>query len=1391
MSLASWLRTLKARFQRLTSHRSRPTGRRRCSNAGPSLERLEDRTVPSTFTVTNTLDDGSTGSLRWAINQVNADPMATAAQPDTIAFNIPTSDPGYRTDPVSGASWFTIQPASGLPEITNAVLIDGYTQAGAKTNDLSGPGQLGVAPAAPSTYGDDAVLKIELDGASAGTATGLVLRANNVTVQGLVVNRFSADGIDIDGTADVIQGNFLGTDVTGTQALGNTGADVNAFHGPNARIGWTTPMARNIISGELPGGYNAGLVLGGDNSTVQGNFIGTDVTGTRSLGNAGEGIYVITNNSLIGGPDPGAGNLISGNGDNGVFDQNSTGNTFEGNFIGTDVTGANYIGNARFGISEAGATAEKYGGPGAGNLISVNAKGGIQFGRDNNLIQGNLIGTDVTGTMNWGNGSGPGIEGAGNNNVIGGPDTNAPGQPLTGAGNVVSGNVGGIGLADISENTSGNLIAGNYVGTDITGTRAIPNFNGDVGFGPGATNNTIGGTSPAYRNILSGSTTGLGIGVYIYSQGSTGVVPSNNVVEGNYIGLDATGTVALGNNFGVVISGAINNVIGGTAPGAGNTIANNITGVMVGNPSGPDSITNGNAILGNSIYANSDVAIRFQTGVNNTFPNSNLVLTAAGSSSNGTTVSGTVTSAAGIPFRVEFFANPALDPSGSGQGQTYLGFATVTTDGSGTATFTATGLAPVPAGQVVLSATLTDLATHTTGGFCHDGVLTAAALTSSANPSVYGQLVTFTASVSGYAAGLGTPTGSVEFVDTATNTVLGTVALSGGSATLTTSALSAGTHDIKAVYGGDSSFLGTSTTVSQAVGKAHLTVTANPASKTYGQAFDPAGFSGLITGLQNGDVITASYSSAGDPAGADAAAYAISAALSDGGSGRLALDYVVDSDLSDVGTLTVNQAHLRVTANPAGKTYGQTFDPAGFSGTVSGIQNGDPITASFSSLGDPATADAGAYAISAVPSDGGSGRLALDYVVDSNLANVGTLTVNPAHLTVTAKAAGKTYGQSFDPITFTGTLSGLQNGDAITASYSSLGGPAAANVGSYAISAALSDGGSGKLALDYVVDSDLSNVGTLTVTPAHLQVSADPQSKNYGETFDPVNFTGAVSGIQNGDAITVSYHSAGDPAGADAGSYAISAVLSDGGSGKLALDYVVDSDLSDVGTLTVQQDRPMFSAVGTTVITDGTPSVKLSGALSYGSLIPTGSVTVTVDNVSQTVPIGAGGNFSATFATGSLNVGVHAVTFTYGGDKNFTAACASGSLDDTYGILALFDQTHARHAGSVLPVQLALTTVAGRDVSSAGVTVTALGITATTDTTDRVGTIDPSLLGTLTPVQSAGGSNPGNVFREQGGANPFYLYNLQIPVGLAPGTYRLYFAVQGDPLDHWVTFTVG
>src|SRR5262249_29527709 len=156
---------------------------------------------------------------------------------------------------------------------------DGYTQQGASANTL---------PA-----GDDAVLMIELDGTSAGaSADGLTLTAGGSTVRGLVINRFGGSGIILNRPAAVghlIEGNFLGTDATGTAPLGNGSDGVLLENGATGNtIGGTTASARNVISGNTV----CNVLIQGtgtDGNRVQGNSIGTNAAGTATLGSAMEG----------------------------------------------------------------------------------------------------------------------------------------------------------------------------------------------------------------------------------------------------------------------------------------------------------------------------------------------------------------------------------------------------------------------------------------------------------------------------------------------------------------------------------------------------------------------------------------------------------------------------------------------------------------------------------------------------------------------------------------------------------------------------------------------------------------------------------------------------------------------------------------------------------------------------------------------------------------------------------------------------------------------------------------------------------------------------------------------------------------------------------------------
>ena len=176
------------------------------------------------------------------------------------------------------------------------------------------------------------------------------------------------------------------------------------------------------------------------------------------------------------------------------------------------------------------------------------------------------------------------------------------------------------GGAGIHIQTNGNLITGNFLGTDVNGTAAGPGNGYGVMIDSGASNNTIGGTGAGAGNVISGNS---GDGIEIIGSGVTG-----NVVQGNFIGTNAADTAALGNgNFGVLIdNGASYNTIGGTGAGAGNVISgNSVDGIEIGFP--PTLSCNYNLVQGNKIgtnaagtaeLGNGSAGVRFFAGMFNT-----------------------------------------------------------------------------------------------------------------------------------------------------------------------------------------------------------------------------------------------------------------------------------------------------------------------------------------------------------------------------------------------------------------------------------------------------------------------------------------------------------------------------------------------------------------------------------------------------------------------------------------------------------------------------------------------------------------------------------------------------------------------------------------------------
>src|SRR5215217_5345482 len=376
------------------------------------------------FTVINTNDAGP-GSLRQAIIDANAN-----AGPDVIGFSV-----------ASGPQRIVL--TSQLPTITDPLTIDGTTQ----------PGFSGVP-----------LIEIQPDGNVIGD--GFRITGGNSILRGLILNNFRGHAITIEtGGANVIEGNYIGTDATGSAAAANVQNGVFILSSSNNRVGGLTTAARNVISGNFGNGVH--MALGASNNLVQGNYIGVNAAGTAALPNE-TGIVVFNKapNNTIGGSTAAHRNVVSGNRSVGIVIESSNSNVVQGNFIGTNAAGNAAIRNISENFRVADSSNTLIGGSTAttgtapGNVVlSIFVAGGVQT-----LIQGNLIGTNAAGTADitdsffgltvWGDA------------IVGGS--------TPGTRNVISGFGEGLSFA----NSGGGSVLGNFIGTDITGTVAIPNTTG-------------------------------------------------------------------------------------------------------------------------------------------------------------------------------------------------------------------------------------------------------------------------------------------------------------------------------------------------------------------------------------------------------------------------------------------------------------------------------------------------------------------------------------------------------------------------------------------------------------------------------------------------------------------------------------------------------------------------------------------------------------------------------------------------------------------------------------------------------------------------------------------------------------------------------------------------
>lgn len=470
-----------------------------------------------------------------------------------------------------------------------------------------------------------------------------VLSGNTISanVRGVVLHGAS-------NTGNTIHSNRIGTDVFGTVDIGNSEFGVWLFDGPSSNV-----ISANVISGNDSHGV---LLLGEatDGNELYDNLIGTDATGTADLGNGQNGVLIAqgADNNTIG--QPGQGNTLSGNGWSGVQIQRqgsaTTGNVVDSNVIGTTANGLSALGNIGNGIDLAadGNTVRS-------NIISGNGANGIWLtseGASNNEVSDNLIGLTATGNTALGNAAaGLSISiGSGNvisSNTISGNSThgvvlgtgtfdnwlwgNNVGTNSGGGAAIANGQDGvlvasgayqnligtnGDGIEDTSERNivsgnswhgidiwgTSNVVAGNYVGLASNGLTAIGNGRNGIAGGTLASSNRIGTNGDGIsdveeRNVISGNHQN---GILIYSLSPT-QFPSGNIIAGNYIGTDTTGTIGVGNvGRGISLQSTAGTRVGTDGDGQGdgsegNVVADNgLGGIELVNSR--DSVIAGNIV---------------------------------------------------------------------------------------------------------------------------------------------------------------------------------------------------------------------------------------------------------------------------------------------------------------------------------------------------------------------------------------------------------------------------------------------------------------------------------------------------------------------------------------------------------------------------------------------------------------------------------------------------------------------------------------------------------------------------------------------------------------------------------------------------------------------------
>jgi parallel beta-helix repeat protein len=505
--------------------------------AGVLLQQESGSTVQGNL-IGNFAGKGNAGIGLWLFNASGntiggTSPSTVNIISGNVTFGISVSN-GSSGNLIEG-NWIGLNSTAGVGQ-GNAT--------GIGVSDSPGTTIGGTAAGASNLIGGNSLYGISVTGAlSTGTQivsniVGLTANATTVDANGAGIGLFGAIGVLIqqnilsantsdgvlivNGSGDVIVGNLIGTDGSGTLARPNGHAGVQNSGASGTVIGGLTAAARNVISGNA----FLGVQVDGAGSTgvvIEGNYIGVDVTGAKTLGNTVEGVFVASPGVLIGGSMASGRNVIGGSGFYGVhLAAGSSGSTVAGNFIGLDATGLHAAADAVTGVFLDGATGVLVGGPVAGwaNFITGSGTADVELanGATGNLVEGNFIGTDATG-LNALSAAPFGIA------ILSAPANTIGGTVAFTANELLGHSIAAILISGAS--SSGNLVVGNLIGPGNIGSSNKANFYSV--YISGAPNNTIGGTAKGHANIIRGNKFNQ-----ILVFGASGNQTSGNVIGPNF-----------------------------------------------------------------------------------------------------------------------------------------------------------------------------------------------------------------------------------------------------------------------------------------------------------------------------------------------------------------------------------------------------------------------------------------------------------------------------------------------------------------------------------------------------------------------------------------------------------------------------------------------------------------------------------------------------------------------------------------------------------------------------------------------------------------------------------------------------------------------------------------